>query len=92
MSELVIRRKHALGLERAREAAQKVADELAKSYDMRSAWQGDTLRFSRSGVDGALRVSADQVEVVARLGLLAAAFKPRIEERINRDFDRYFAA
>lgn len=92
MSELVVRRKHALGLTRAREAAQKLADELAKNYDMRSTWQGDTLRFSRSGVDGALRVTGDQVEVVAKLGFLAAAFRARIEEQINRDFERYFCA
>lgn len=92
MSELVVRRAHALGLARARAAAQKVADDLARNYDLRSSWEGDTLRFSRSGIDGALRVTDDQVEVVARLGLLAAAFRPRIEEQIQRNFERYFAA
>jgi putative polyhydroxyalkanoate system protein len=87
MSEIHLHRKHKLGLKKAREAAQKVADELAESFDMESEWDGNALRFSRSGVT----VSKDQVVLDAKLGFLLAAFKPRIEERLEKDFDRYFA-
>lgn len=91
MSEIHLHRKHKLGLKKAREAAQKVADELAESFDMESEWDGNELRFSRSGVSGCLTVSKDQVVLDAKLGFLLAAFKPRIEERLEKDFDRYFA-
>ncbi len=92
MAELRIKRQHGLGLAEARLAAQRVADELASSLQVRSAWDGDTLRFSRSGIDGSLKVSADDVEVVARLGMLVAMLKPQIEARVNRDFDEYFGS
>ncbi len=92
MAELRIRREHSLGLAEARKAAQRVADELAGAFQMTSTWDGDTLRFSRSGVSGALRVSADHVEVVARLGMLVAMLRPQIEARVKRDFDQYFGS
>jgi putative polyhydroxyalkanoate system protein len=92
MAELRIRREHGLGLPEARKAAQRVADELAAAFQMTSAWDGDTLRFSRSGVNGALSVTANHVEVVARLGMLVAMLKPQIEARVKRDFDEYFGS
>ena len=92
MAELRIRREHGLGLPEARKAAQRVADELAEAFQMTSAWDGDTLRFSRSGISGALSVTANHVEVVARLGMLVAMLKPQIEARVKRDFDEYFGS
>jgi len=91
MSEIHLQRKHGLGLKKAREAAQKVADEMAESFDMESEWDGNELRFARSGVTGCLRVTKDLVVLEAKLGFLLAAFKPRIEEKLEKEFDRYFA-
>jgi len=91
MSAIHLQRKHALGMKKAREAAQKVADDMAESFDIESEWDGNALRFARAGVSGSLTVSKDRVVLDAKLGLLLAAFKPRIEERLQKDFDRYFA-
>ncbi|MCZ7559080.1 MAG: polyhydroxyalkanoic acid system family protein [Burkholderiaceae bacterium] len=91
MSAIHLQRKHALGIKKAREAAQKVADDMAESFDIESEWDGNALRFARAGVSGSLTVSKDRVVLDAKLGLLLAAFKPRIEERLQKDFDRYFA-
>jgi putative polyhydroxyalkanoate system protein len=91
MSEIHLQRKHTLGLKKAKVAAQKVADELAESFDMESRWDGNALHFSRAGVTGCLTVTRDRVSLDARLGLLLAAFRPRIEERLQKDFDRYFS-
>jgi putative polyhydroxyalkanoate system protein len=90
VADIKINRKHRLGIKKARVAAQKVADDLASEYGMTSEWEGDVLRFNRSGVHGELRVSKDEVHLDAKLGLLLSAFKPRIEEHINDNFDRYF--
>ena len=90
MSDIKLKRKHGLGLKKARVAAQKVADDLSSEFGMTSEWDGDVLRFNRSGVHGELRVSRDEVHLDARLGLLLSAFKPKIEEHINDNFDRYF--
>jgi putative polyhydroxyalkanoate system protein len=90
MADISLQRKHKLGLKKAKEAAQKVADELAESFDMESEWEGNTLSFERSGVSGKLVVTKDGVVVDAKLGFLLSAFKPKIEEQINKNFDRYF--
>lgn len=91
MSEIHLQRRHKLGLQKAKEAAQKVADDMAESFDIASEWDGNALNFSRAGVSGRMKISRDKVVLEARLGLLLAAFKPRIEERLQKDFDRYFA-
>ena len=57
---------------------------------MESEWEGNTLSFERSGVSGQLQVTKDSVTVDAKLGFLLSAFKPRIEEQINKNFDKYF--
>ncbi len=90
MSDIKISRKHRLGIKKARVAAQKVANDLSSAYGMTSEWEGDVLKFHRSGVNGALTVSKDAVHVDAKLGLLLSAFKSKIEEHINDNFDRYF--
>ena len=70
MADISLQRKHKLGLKKAKEAAQKVADELAESFDMESEWAGNTLNFERSGVSGQLVVTKDGVTVDAKLGFL----------------------
>ena len=91
MADLKVVRKHTIGLKKAKVAAQKVADDLAQEYGMDSAWDGDVLRFTRSGVDGQLSVTKDQVVLDAKLGFVLSAFRHRIEEHVNENFDRYFA-
>jgi putative polyhydroxyalkanoate system protein len=91
MADLELQREHTLGLKKAKAAAQKVADEMAESFDMESEWEGNTLHFSRSGVTGAMIVSKNSVEVNAKLGFLLAAFKPKIEAQMSKNFDKYFA-
>jgi putative polyhydroxyalkanoate system protein len=90
MADINLKRKHTLGLKKAKVAAQKVADDLAEHFDVKSEWDGNELRFSRSGVNGVLEVSKDSVEVNAKLGMLLSAFKPKIEEQIGKNFDKYF--
>jgi Putative polyhydroxyalkanoic acid system protein (PHA_gran_rgn) len=38
-----------------------------------------------------MTVSKNSVEVNAKLGFLLAAFKPKIEAQISKNFDKYFA-
>lgn len=90
MADIKMKRQHALGLKKGKAAAQKVADDLSEHFDMKSEWQGNQLHFTRAGVNGVLEVSKDSVEVQAKLGLLLSAFKPKIEDRISKDFDKYF--
>jgi|APFre7841882724_1041349.scaffolds.fasta_scaffold118370_2 putative polyhydroxyalkanoate system protein len=90
MSTIELKRDHALGLRKARTAAQRVADEMAQEFGMTSKWHGNVLKFERTGVHGELKVGKDHVELHAKLGFLLAAFKHRIEDHVHRNFDEYF--
>jgi putative polyhydroxyalkanoate system protein len=48
---------------------------------------GDTVRFTRSGVNGTLQVSKDLFALDAKLGFLLGAFKGRIEAEIVKNLD-----
>lgn len=90
MSTIQFQREHQLEWEQARLAAQKVADEMARDFGLNCQWEGDVLRFERAGVSGSMSVAPDSIALTAELGFLYSAFKDRIEEQLNRNFDAYF--
>ena len=90
MPTIQLQRDHALGLKKAKAAAQPVADEMEREFGMSCEWDGNTLYFERTGVSGELSVSKSHIELTAELGFLLSAFKGRIEEQIHRNFDEYF--
>jgi len=92
MADIKVVRKHRLTVAQAKKIAQKTADDLASEYDLASEWQGDTLRFSRSGVNGAMAVSASEIRLDVKLGMLLSAFKSRIEQHIEHRLDELLIA
>ncbi len=84
MSRIDIRHAHSLPKAKARKAIEDVAKKLAEKFDMDYGWDGDTLNFSRSGVDGAIELAATELHVHAKLGFLTAMFKDPIESEIRR--------
>ncbi len=90
MPAIHLERTHRLGLKKARAAAQRIADDMAQSFEMTSEWDGNALHFERAGVSGSLTVSRDRVVLDAQLAGLLGVFRGRIEDRLQADFDRYF--
>ena len=90
MAQIDIRRTHGSSLKDAKAAVDKTAKAIAKRFDITSRWEGDTLHFQRSGVDGHIHVSKAEVHVHAQLGFLFGMMKPMIEEEINKQLDRNF--
>ncbi len=82
MAEIQIVQEHNLSPEQARAAAQQVADKVAAEYGMAWRWEGDVLRFERSGVEGALTLGDQRAALQIRLGLLMSAFRPAIEAKV----------
>ena len=95
MSDIAIRRKHQLGLARAREVAWKWAEDAEEQFEMECTVEEggdcDVVHFERSGVKGTLKVEATQFELHARLGLLLGAFKKTIEGEIEKNLDHLLA-
>jgi putative polyhydroxyalkanoate system protein len=96
--DIHIERDHALGLPAARALARQWADQAEQKFDMQctfepceTAPQEDALRFTRAGVSGSLRVTADRFVLDAKLGFLLGAFKDRIEAEISKNLDALLA-
>ena len=54
MPSIDLRQSHQLPLAEARARVEHVADRMREKFAMDSRWDGDTLRFSRSGVNPVL--------------------------------------
>ena len=95
MADLHILRKHTLGLPKARKIAFQWAEQAEKEFSMDCSYQEGGVHhevaFSRSGVKGTLRVTADQFELNAVLGFLLGAFKGKIEGEIVKNLDALLA-
>lgn len=92
MSDISLVKKHALPLAKARALVQKAADDLAAEYNLASEWLGDTLRFQRSGIQGAIRVLTSEIHLDVTLGFLLKPFRGKFVENIDRNFDKLLDA
>jgi putative polyhydroxyalkanoate system protein len=95
MADIHIERDHQLGLGGARKLAWKWAEQAENEFDMSCTYEEgddcDEVQFTRSGVSGTLKVSAERFELDARLGFLLGAFKERIESEIVKNLDDLLA-
>ena len=96
MADIHIRRDHHLGMAEARKVAWRWAEEAEQEFDMSCTYEegktADEVQFTRSGVNGTLKVTAERFELDARLGFLLGAFKERIESEIVKNLDTLLAA
>lgn len=90
MAKIDIRRPHGTTVENARAVVEKVAARMREKFGTEGTWQGDTLTFARSGVKGAIAVSASDVHVTAELGMLLSPLRGTIEDEIRKKLDEHF--
>jgi putative polyhydroxyalkanoate system protein len=90
MADIEMRRAHGMGLPAARRAAEQMAADLGKRFDVRAAWQGDTLRFERPGVSGHVTLTEKDLHLAISLGFLLKAMKPSIEKLIHEELETLF--
>jgi len=95
MAEINIHREHRLGLAKARKVAWAWAEEVEHRFQMEctvvEGKTGDTVEFTRSGVNGRLIVAADHFDLQAQLGFLLGAFSKTIEREIEQNLDKLLA-
>ena len=91
MPSIDITRHHSRPLDEAKKKVDKVAAHIAKKFQVETEWQGNTLHFSRSGVDGQIAVTPKLVKVTANLGFLLSMIKDPVEREINKYLDEEFS-
>jgi putative polyhydroxyalkanoate system protein len=93
--DIHIVRDHSLGLPQARQLAFRWAEVAEQKLQMECTYvEGaghDVLAFKRAGASGELKVTADQFELEAKLGLLLGMFKGKIETEIMKNLDELLA-
>lgn len=92
MPSIEIRRQHKKTLKDARKAVEHVAEKIAERFEVDYGWQGNTLHFERSGVDGSIALSKGEVHVTANLSFLLLALRGPIEREIHRQIDLEFGS
>ena len=90
MADISIVQAHALSPKKARAAAQAVADKMVDEYDLTCAWDGDVLRFERSGVEGSLTLGQQQAHMQIKLGFMFSVFAAKIEGKVTENMRRVF--
>ncbi len=91
MPSIDIHHDHSKTPKQARKAVEDVARKLAERFDLEYGWDGDTLNFTRSGVDGHIQLLPQKLRVTADLGFFLSALKGPIESEIKRVLGEKFA-
>ncbi|MBP7622560.1 MAG: polyhydroxyalkanoic acid system family protein [Xanthomonadales bacterium] len=90
MATISISRKHKKSMSEARASIDRVAKGIARKFQVNHEWEGDTLHFSRPGVDGHIALGKGSVKVEATLGFLLMVIRSSVEDEIQRYLDDEF--
>jgi putative polyhydroxyalkanoate system protein len=91
MADISIKQQHKLPHEKAKDAAQRVADQMVEEFDMTAQWEGDVLSFKRSGVSGTLALNDSEAQLDVTLSAMLKAFAPKIEEQLTKNMQKVFS-
>ena len=87
MAKIHIKRSHNLSHDEARARVEEIAKDLKGKLDADYAWDGDSLRFKRSGASGSIDVGDGFIELDVKLGMLLAPMKGKIEDTVRKQID-----
>jgi putative polyhydroxyalkanoate system protein len=90
MATIEIERSHKKPMAEARRAIERVAKHIATRFEVSYGWDGDTLHFERSGVNGAIALSKTKVRVTAHLSFLLLAIRGAVEREVRKHLDQEF--
>ena len=89
MAGFTVSRPYTMSREDVREAAEQLASALKSKHGLRYRWEGDSARFSRSGLDGKLSIDSGTITLSLKLGFLASAFEQPLRQAVNEYLDEY---
>lgn len=89
MANIEITRSHSLGLDSAREAVERVAQQLDADIGVDYTWDENTLRFDGQGTDGQIDVEADSVEVLINLSAFLRPMQSQVKAEAEKYLDRH---
>ena len=92
MSDILIQHSHQLDHTKAISEAEQLLEELSREYGVGIEQRAEgQYAFSGSGVNGTVQITPAEIVVEARLGFLAMAIKPVLEEKITAKLKQHFS-
>ena len=88
MPTISIAKKHSFTHRKAKDVAQRIAEDLKRRFELDYAWNGDDVEFERPGVSGRMHVGKKDISLDVHLGFLLTPLKPAIEREIHAQLDR----
>ena len=79
MPTISIAKKHSFTHRKAKDVAQRIAEDLKRRFELDYAWNGDDVEFERPGVSGRMHVGKKDISLDVHLGFLLTPLKPAIE-------------
>jgi len=90
MPTISIKRRHTLSHTEAKAAADTIARDLNKRFDLTYEWDRDDVSFERPGLSGTMHVGKNDVRLDVQLSLLLTPLKGPIEREIQKELDTLF--
>ena len=84
MARIHIERGHDLGLDKAREEVEKLAESLKSELQAAYRWKGDQLQFERTGASGTITLTPDKIDLEVKLSLMLSPMNAKIEDSIRK--------
>ena len=88
MADISLNRTHSLGLKGAHAAANKMAEKLGEKFALTSSWVGNTMNFTRQGLNGTLAISESDIKLEVTLGFMLKMMKGPIEQSVHEQLDK----
>ncbi|MBB3046519.1 putative polyhydroxyalkanoate system protein [Litorivivens lipolytica] len=88
MSRISLSKKHNKPESDVRHMVGELVESLARRYDAKAVWEGDSsVKIDHSRLSGRLDILPGEVRVDVKLGMLAGAFKGKIESELRKALD-----
>ena len=89
MAKIYLTRTHQLDQQSVRDRVQELANKLETKLSAEYQWQKDRLVFKRSGANGFIKISNQELEIEVQLGMLLRPLKASIEKTIMEYLDEH---
>ncbi len=90
MSNIEICRPHEIGEQGCQDLAEELLNKLVEKFGGNYSAAGDLYTYKHTaGVNATVKPTADELIVNVKLGIMARAFAPQLEQEMNKVLDEY---
>lgn len=84
MSKVLIKQEHNKSDAEVREIISEVEGMLTSKFGLKTRWQGNAVKFQRSGLDGELSMQPGAVLIKMKLGMMLGMYSRKIQTELEK--------